>query len=212
MIRPREKSAGDQSLGGWCILILPRKGTLKRFNYTFEGFEGTRAKEYSQCPCSSNCNLRVLKAPCPRNIPSSPVHRTARGFTVREDSLPPGTTRRRVQGCKSTHRENGWRSNLGTASPPASLLADEKVPLSSARFALSRVVILQRDGVSRYVPPGLQSRSPVALATPAASRCGPCLHVGAKWENDVLMVNRQANRCGEMEDHRSSPPSQKEII
>ena len=158
---------------GWCILILPRQGTLKRFNYTFEGFEGTRAKEYSQCPCSSNCNLRVLRAPCPRNIPSSPVHRTARGFTVREDSLPPGTTRRRVQGCKSTHRENGWRSNLGTASPPASLLADEKVPLSSARFALSRVVILQRDGVS----PGLQSRSPAALATPAASRCGRCLLV-----------------------------------
>ncbi len=132
--------------------------------------------------------LRVLKAPGPRNIPSSPAHRTARGFTVREDSPPPGTPRRRVQEGKSTHRENGWRSNLGTASPPASLLADEKVPLPSAKFALSRVGILQRDGV----PPGLQSRSPVALATPAAHRCGRCLHVGAKWENDVLMVNRQA--------------------
>ena len=59
--------------------------------------------------------------------------------------------------------------------------------LSSARFALSRGVILQRDGVFA----GLQSRSPVALATPAASRCGPCLHVGAKWKNGVLMVNRQ---------------------
>ena len=35
-------------------------------------------------------------------------------------------------------------------------------------------------------------RQPAALATPAASSCGPCLHVGAKWENDVLMVNRQA--------------------
>ena len=194
---------------GWCILILPRQGTLKRFNYTFEGFEGTLSKEYSQCPCSSNCNLRVLRAPGPRNIPGAPAHLTARGFTLKRregDCPPPGTTRRRVQECKSTPRENGWRSNLGTASPPASLLADEKVPLSSARFALSRVVILQRDGVF----PGLQSRSPVALATPAASRCGPCLHVGAKWENGVLMVHRQANRCGEMEDHRSSPPSQKE--
>ena len=36
--------------------------------------------------------------------------------------------------------------------------------------------------------------------------------VAFMWENDVLMVNRQANRCGEMEDHRSSPPSQKETI
>ena len=35
-------------------------------------------------------------------------------------------------------------------------------------------------------------RQPAALATPAANSCGPCLHVGAKWENDVLMVNRQA--------------------
>ena len=34
--------------------------------------------------------------------------------------------------------------------------------------------------------------------------------LASMWENDVLMVNRQANRCGEMEDHRSSPPSQKE--
>ena len=141
---------------GWCILILPRQGTLKRFKCAFEGFEGRRAKEYSQCPRSSNCNLRVLKAPCPRNIHSAPAHRTARGFTVREDSLPPGTARRRVQGCKATHRENCWRSNLGTASPPASLLADEKVPLPSAKFALSRVVILQRDGVFRCVSPGLQ--------------------------------------------------------
>ena len=31
-------------------------------------------------------------------------------------------------------------------------------------------------------------------------------------ENDVVMVNRQANRCGEMEDHQGSPPSQKETI
>ena len=31
-------------------------------------------------------------------------------------ALPPlclGTTRRRVQECKSTHRLNGWRTNLG---------------------------------------------------------------------------------------------------
>jgi len=55
--------------------------------------------------------------------------------------------------------------------------------LSSARFALSRVGILQRDGVSRCVSPGLQSRSPVALATPAANSCGPCLHVG-EWRTD----------------------------
>ena len=46
VIRPREKSAGDQSLGGWCILILPRQGTLKRFKCAFEGFEGTLSKEY----------------------------------------------------------------------------------------------------------------------------------------------------------------------
>ena len=188
---------------GWCILILPRQGTLKRFKCAFEGFEGTLSKEYSQCPCSSNCNLRVLKAPGPRNIHSAPVHGTARGFTVREGTPPPGTTRRRVQECKSTHRENGWRSNLGTASPPASLLADEKVPLPSAKFALSSVGILQRDGVF----PGLQSRSPVALATPAASRCGPCLHVGAKWENDVLMVNRQAKLLW----RNGGPPQQPSI-
>ena len=79
----------------------------------------------------------------------------------RHSTPPPGTPRRRVQACKSTHRENGWRSNLGTASPPASLLADEKGQsplecwcLSSAKFALSRVVILQRDGVFQCVPPG----------------------------------------------------------
>ncbi len=46
------------------------------------------------------------------------------------------------------------------------------------------------------------------------SRLQHLLRAGADlafmWENDVLMVNRQANRCGEMEDHRSSPPSQKE--
>ena len=76
VIRPREKSAGDQSLGGWCILILPRQGTLKRFKCAFEGFEGTLSKEYSQCPCSSNCNLRVLRVDGPRNIHSAPAHRT----------------------------------------------------------------------------------------------------------------------------------------
>ena len=72
--------------------------------------------------------------------------------SLMEGRQPPGTARRRVQEGKSTPRENGWRSNLGTASPPASLLADEKVPLSSARFALSRVVILQRDGVPPFFP------------------------------------------------------------
>ena len=30
------------------------------------------------------------------------------------------------------------------------------------------------------------------LATPAANSCGPCLHVGAKWEHGVVMANRQA--------------------
>ena len=160
VVPPQEKTAGERTLNwGWCILILPRQGTLKRFKCAFEGFEGTLSKEYSQCPCSSNCNLRVLKAPGPRNIPSSPVHGTARGFTVREGTPPPGTTRRRVQEGKSTHRENGWRSNLGTASPPASLLADEKVPLPSARFALSRVVILQRRRRSPRVTVPIASRS-----------------------------------------------------
>ena len=73
VIRPREKSAGDQSLGGWCILILPRQGTLKRFECAFEGFEGTRAKEYSECPRSSNCKgiHREGGQPTPRHHPTA---------------------------------------------------------------------------------------------------------------------------------------------
>ena len=34
--------------------------------------------------------------------------------------------------------------------------------------------------------------SPIDLiANKRVSRCGRCLHVGAQWENGVLMVNRQ---------------------
>jgi len=71
--------------------------------------------------------------------------------------------------------------------------------------------MLQRDGVSRCVSPGLQSRSPAALATPAASRCGRCLLVPSGRMTCWWWTGKR-NRCGEMEDHRSSPPSQKETI
>ena len=68
--------------------------------------------------------------------------------------------------------------------------------------------MLQRDGVFQCVPPGYSpDRQSLLqhLLRAAADLAFMC-------ENDVLMVNRQANRCGEMEDHRSSPPSQKETI
>ena len=60
--------------------------------------------------------------------------------------------------------------------------------LSSARFALSRVVILQRDGVFQCVPPGYSPDSQSLLQH--LLRAGADL--AFMWENDVLMVNRQA--------------------
>ena len=76
VVPPQEKTAGERTLNwGWCILILPRQGTLKRFECAFEGFEGTLSKEYSQCPCSSNCKgiHREEGQPTPRH-PLKPKH------------------------------------------------------------------------------------------------------------------------------------------
>ena len=43
----------------------------------------------------------------------------------RHPTPPPGTARRRVQECKSTHRENGWRTNLGLLVVPRCFNAEQ---------------------------------------------------------------------------------------
>ena len=59
----------------------------------------------------------------PGTNPFSLFQRPLRGLRGRQPpGTPPGTTRRRIQGCKSTPRENGWRTNLEATSPLASLL------------------------------------------------------------------------------------------
>ena len=56
--------------------------------------------------------------------------------------------------------------------------------LSKCRFAQAGLVCLHR----------LLLCSPLASSycNTCCRRCGRCLHVDSKWENDVLMVNRQA--------------------